>query len=145
MATIVKGWKAKILWNSGGIGTTYTQIGEAESMSISIDASLDEYLAVGSKQVAAIVEGPVILTGSLSRAWIDTGMLAIIYGDSATDFLQPGFDIYAYRAVADEEAYIWAYNCKIESLSFDIPADGFLKEDVDFRATYWVYGTTPGA
>lgn len=141
MPTIVKGWKAQIYWDPDRTGT-YSQIGEAESVSMDIDASLDEYLAVGSKDVYAIVEGPVVLTGSLSRAWIDTQMLALIYGTGA-DRLQGGFDIYAYRAVAGEEVYIWAYDCKIESLSFDIPADGFLKEDVDFRATYWVYGTTP--
>ena len=121
--------------------TTYTEFGYAESASVDIDADLYEFLAVGNKNILAVVEGPTRLSGTLSAAWVDNNLLGIIYG-IAPDWNQPaGWCVYLYRDVSGERSYIWAYDCKIETISFDVPADGFLAEDIDFRATYWVYGS----
>jgi len=135
MATIVKGWRAKIF---AAETATYSEIGYAESCSMSIDAPVDEYLVVGEFMPKDVSEGPAVLTGSLTQAWVNTDMLARLYG---TGTGQVKWNIYAYEDVSGQKIYVWAYHCLIESLSLDIPADGFLTEAIDFRATYWRYGT----
>ena len=134
-ASVIKGWKAKIFSNAGG---SYAQVGFAESASVDIDSPVDEYLAVGYFQPVAISEGPRVLSGTLSQAWVTNDYIRQMYGDAQG--AQSKWDIYFVRNETGYLYYIWAYQCLIETLSLDIPADGFIKEDIDFRATYFYYG-----
>jgi len=138
MPTVIKGWKAEIWSTATAGGQTLYKIGYAESATVDIDSAVDEFLAVGEWSPVAIAEGPRILTGTLSEAWVDNTHVAFIYGD-VTTHEQFKWQLYVYNTT--NNLYIWAYDCLIESLSLDIPADGFLTQDVDFRATYWVYGS----
>jgi len=136
--TIVKGWRALIFATQTGTAT-YTKVGYAESATMDIDTPVDEYLVVGEFQPKDISEGPAVLSGSLTEAWVTTDRLSLVYGPLGAG--QTKWNIYAYENVSGQNVYVWAYHCLIESLSLDIPADGFLTSAIDFRATYWRYGS----
>ena len=135
-ASVIKGWKAKIFTNISG---AYLQVGFAESASVDIDSPVDEYLAVGYFQPVAIAEGARVLSGTLSNAWLTNDYIKAVYGDPQG--AQAKWSIYFMRNETGYLYYIWAYDCLIETLSLDIPSDGFIKEDIDFRATYFYYGS----
>jgi len=137
---VIKGWKAKLLIDYGD--GSYEEIGSAESVSIDIDMSIDEYLAIGKSQPIAIVPGAITVSGTIDKAWVDAKALKLFYGSGTWDTPSPVlFHIYAYQDISGGP-YIYVFNCYSESLSLDIPADDFLTESLDFRGQYFLYGGT---
>jgi len=137
MSPVLVGWKAKLLYSPGGAGD-FEVIGEAESVSFDIDMDVMDYFAIGKKEPLAIEAGGVTCSGTIDKAWVDTKMLQLIYG-TPTEKLPVRFHIYAYQNVSGGP-HIYFWNCYAESVSVDIPADGFMTESIDFRAEYFEYG-----
>jgi hypothetical protein len=122
---VYKGWNAEIYLDN-------MKVGCCESAKVEISTSLENYYCVGSKDAFDIVEGNKEITGSISRAWINSYYLGLITGSTLSEF-----DLCFYSTVA--AVYVYCYDCKFEKGSIDIPSDGILKEDYDFRAkTIWV-------
>ena len=133
-----KGWKAFILFNKSG-GSSYDEVGYSESVTVDIATGLEPFYQHGSRRpVDELVEGNEEITGSISRAWVDNDLLNLLTDDGST-----GVTEWALYCYIDDTAGPWMdiYNLKLESGSFDIPQDGFIMNDIDFRATHLVYGT----
>lgn len=123
MATIYKGWNAKILIEG-------VEVACCESASVEVAVNLEAYYCVGNKWPYAFVEGNKEITGSISRAWVNTNYLAFITGDLTT------FDLEFTIPTSSTTGFgVHLYDCQFETGSLDIPADGILTEDYDFRAS----------
>jgi len=117
--TVYKGWNAKI-YKDG------VQIGLADSASVEIATNLEAYYEIGSRVPTDLVEGNQEVTGSISKAWIDTHYLALVTNSTTLYEFNLCFEVGNMK--------LYCYSCKFERGSIDIPQDGFLKEDYDFRA-----------
>jgi len=133
--TIYKGWNASLLLRIPYSSGTWLTIGCAESISFEIARNLEAYYCLGAATPADIVEGNLEITGSLSRAWVNTYYLDLVGQSTLTSF-----DICVNIGSTGPQVYI--YGCKFEKGTVDIPQDGFLKEDYDFRATSIYYAST---
>ena len=120
---VYKGWNANILYNT-------TVIGVAESSSVEIATGLEPYYEIGSRTPATLAAGNQEVTGSLSKAWINTAYLNLVTGTGALT----SFTLVFKASTATGAPWVYCYNCKFESGSLDIPQDGVLMEDYDFRA-----------
>lgn len=129
---VFKGWKAKILIDGN-------EIGYAESVSVEISTGVEPYYEIGSRSPATIVEGNEEITGSISKAWINTDYLTLCTGATGLTF----FDLVFKAGEASGAPWVYLYDCKFETGSLDIPQDGFLTEDYDFRATKIELQTAP--
>lgn len=129
MATVYKGWNAKIFIGNLADPPTWTEIGCADSVSVDITANVESYYCIGSKDPYAIVEGNREITGSLSKAWVNTYYLNLLCGGTLGEF-----HLLFKAGTSSGAPMVYLYNCKFESGSIDIPQDGFLTEDYDFRA-----------
>jgi len=123
---VIKGFKAELYMDG-------TKIGKAESVTIDIDMGLEEYYEVGSPW-PILVQGPQVITGTIDKLWIDTDMLEMAVG-TTKDLVETTFNITVWHKDT-KEPNIHLYFCRVETLSFDIPADGFVTESLDFRAEY---------
>ena len=121
---VYKGWNAKI-YKDGVL------IGYCDSASVDIATGLDPYYEIGSRVPSYLTEGNQEVTGSISKAWIDTDYLALVVGTSTLT----EFDL-VFKASSSQSGapWIYCYDCKFESGSLDIPQDGVLTESYDFRA-----------
>lgn len=129
---VFKGWNAKIFIRTGG--GAWAEVGFADSVSLEIATNVEPYYGIGSRQPETLVEGNEEITGSLSRAWVNKDYLSLLGagGNALTEFdlvFQAGATTGASGA-----PWIYVYNCKFETGSVDVPQDGFLTEDYDFRA-----------
>ena len=126
--TIVKGHRAIIHYEGVPIGYT-------ESISVDITRNVDPFYEHGDPRPQALIEGNEEITGSMSRAWVDWTLLNAILksGNTALGVV----DIWVMVRDNDVGGYLYLYNCKITDTSLDIPQDGFLMQDVDFRAKSW--------
>jgi len=119
---VFKGWNAKIFKDG-------VQVGYADSASVEIASNLEAFYELGARQAVDLSEGNEEITGSFSKAWIDKNYLALVTSTGAlTDFEL------CFTLGTGPDVYVYCYNCKFERGSLDIPQDGFLKEDYDFRA-----------
>ena len=132
---IYKGWKGKI--KLGGV-----EVGDAASVSINVDQDTDEYLAIGNIFPIAIVPGALHITGTLERAWIDSGLIKLFGASGRNTPAFTTFDIYAYEQVTGG-VYMYCYFCYLEKFSIDMPSDDFMKQTIDFKAAYFTYGGGP--
>lgn len=121
---VYKGWNAK-LYKDGG------QIGYADSASIEIATNLEAFYELGARVPVELTEGNEEITGSFSKAWIDKTYLSLLSPGGVTALTE--FDL-CFTLGAGPDVYVYAYKCKFERGALDIPQDGFLKEDYDFRA-----------
>lgn len=121
-SVIYKGWQARILKDG-------TEIGCCESASVEIATGLEPYYCIGSRTPATIAPGNQEITGSISKALINTAYLSLITGSGSLS----SFTL-VFKASTAAGPWIYCYNCKFESGSIDIPQDGVLMEDYDFRA-----------
>ena len=120
--TVLKGWNAEIYYEG-------TKIGFAESASVEIATGVEPYYEIGSRLPKELVPGNQEVTGSISKAWINTDYLALVVpSGTLTSFTL------AFKA-STAGPTVYAYGCVFETGSLDIPQDGFLTEDYDFRAT----------
>jgi len=119
---VYKGWNAK-LFKDG------SQIGYADSASMEIATNLEAFYELGSRQPIDLTEGNEEVTGSFSRAWINKDYLNLVTSDGALS----DFDL-CFTLGPGPNLYVYCYGCKFETGALDIPQDGFLKEDYDFRA-----------
>jgi len=121
---VYKGWNAKILIDGN-------EIGFAESTSVEIATGLEPYYEIGNRQPATLIAGNEEITGSMSKAWVNTDYLNLVAPGNAA---LTEFDLVFKAGTAAGSPWIYCYNCKFETGSLDIPQDGFLTEDYDFRA-----------
>lgn len=117
---VYKGWNAKI-YKDG------VRIGYADSASVEIVSNVEGFYELGSRQAVELPEGNEEITGSFSKAWIDKAYLSLVTGSGVLQ----DFDL-CFEVVGGPKVY--CYDCKFERGSLDIPQDGVLKEDYDFRA-----------
>lgn len=123
---IYKGWEAHILING-------SEIACCESASVEIARNLEPYYCIGNKDPHTIAEGNREITGSISHAMVNVMYLRLVTGEGGS-FGEP-FDLYFRAGSTNPYVWIYCYGCKFETGSIDIPQDGVLKEDYDFRAT----------
>ncbi len=132
MALVYKGWNAKIYLDD-------LELGCCESASVEIASNIEPYYCVGARDAQALVEGNQEITGSISRAWVNTYYLALVASTGALS----EFTLVFKASEASGAPWIYCYNCKFETGSVDIPQDGFLMEDYDFRARSIGFTTGP--
>ena len=120
---VYKGWNAKIYKDN-------QQLGYADSASVEIATNLEAFYQLGSRMPVELSEGNEEVTGSFSKAWIDKNYLILV---SPGNTVLTEFDL-CFTLGTGPDVYVYCYDCKFEKGSLDIPQDGFLKEDYDFRA-----------
>lgn len=117
--TVYRGWNAK-LYIQG------QEVGYVTDVSIDIDTGLDPYFAAGKRVVETFIPGQLEITGSFSRAFINTTYLALV-----SSLTIQSFDM----RLSIDNKNIWLYGCRLESGSLDVPQDGIITEDYDFVAS----------
>lgn len=137
-----KGWKAVIYLKDDG---AYERLGYSESVTIDVATGLEPFYQHGQRYPKILASGNEEITGSISRAWVD--MQSLAYGLSGGLTGQGSgaeidtFDMYLYVDPNDTGApFMYVYGCRAESGAVDIPQDGFVMADIDFRALYITYG-----
>jgi len=121
---VYKGWNAVILY----AGAT---LGFAEAVSVEIATGVEPYYEIGSRTPSTIVPGNQEITGSISKAWVNITYLSLVTGSGALTHFTLCFKAKAIVGAP----WVYCYNCLFERGAVDIPQDGFLTEDYDFRAT----------
>lgn len=132
-----KGWKAHIMYRTGT--DAYAKVGYSDSVTIDVATGLEPYYEHGNRRPVDLAEGNEEITGMISKAWINMNLFEYMLPSAGTTALT-SFDLYLYMspyAIGAPNMYV--YGCKFESGSVDIPQDGFLMVDLDFRAEYLVY------
>jgi len=128
---VFKGWNAKIYIRVGA--AAWQEVGQAESVTLEIATGVEPYYGIGSRQPATLVEGNEEITGTLSRAWVNVDYLALMgAGGNALTAFDLVFKVGA--TTTKTGPWVYVYSCKFETGSVDVPQDGFLTEDYDFRA-----------
>jgi len=130
--SVYKGWRAKI-YLDGSI------IGLVESVTCEVTSGVEPYYEVGSRTPAALVEGNQEITGTITKAWVNNNILSLITGTGTLSV----FDLVFKAANVTGAPWIYIYNCKLETGAIDIPQDGFLMEDYDFRGESIAVVTAP--
>ena len=128
---IFKGWNAGIYVRvSEG---AWQKVGQADSVSVEIATGVEPYYGIGTRIPETLVEGNEEITGSMSRAWVNVDYLALL---GAGGLALTAFDLVfkAGETANNTGPWIYVYDCKFENGTVDIPQDGFLTEDYDFRA-----------
>jgi len=126
---VYRGWNAKILIDG-------TEVGRVQQVRVDIDHSLEAYFEAGTRNAQQIIEGPINITGSFKRAWIDTTYLSLISGTSSLS----SFDLYieVWNKPAGSSSSLafglYVYNCKLGKGSITVPQEGILTEDYTFIA-----------
>lgn len=120
---VFKGWKAKILINGN-------EIGNCDAVSLEITTGVEPYYGIGSREPVTLVEGNEEITGTMSKVWVNKTYLNLCTGATGLTF----FDLIFKAGEAAGSPWVYVYDCKFETGSLDIPQDGFLTEDYDFRA-----------
>jgi len=133
MPQIMKGWNVKVYVND-------VEVGRASSLTLEVATGLDPFYELGSRKPAELVEGNEEITGTLTRAVIDTSLLAYASTSGQTSEKLPYFNIKFVSQITGNPT-VWCYCCKAETWSPDLPQDDFITEDLDFRALYLSYGT----
>ena len=140
MVTVMKGSMALIYYSDGG--GTFLPVGYTESLTIDFGRNIDPFYQHGDVQPIAIVEGNEEITGSITRAWLDWKMLDAVLQGAADNYLLPELVLYVMaRVYPSTFSYLYLTGVKIGDASLDIPQDGFLMQDVDFRAKGWTRQT----
>jgi len=121
---VYKGWNAVILKDGATIGF-------AEAASVEIATGVEPYYEIGSRTPSTIVPGNQEVAGSISRAWVNINYLALVSGTGTLTHFTLCFKA---KAVANAP-WVYCYQCLFERGAIDVPQDGFLTEDYDFRAT----------
>lgn len=137
--TIYKGWNAQIYYSETGTISPSLIIGNADAASVEVSTGTEAYYEIGKRTPVQIVEGNEEITGSFSRAWINKDYLRLLSPDPSGTTALTEFAI-GFKVRGDAGPFIYCYGCKLETGSLDIPQDGVLKEDYDFRATMIVVG-----
>lgn len=125
---VYKGWNAKIYLNE-----LSDPIGYADSASLEIATNLEGFYQLGARVPVDLTEGNEEITGSFSKAWINKYYIALVSPGGVTALTE--FDLRFDVGTGDDTVHVYCYGCKFERGALDIPQDGFLKEDYDFRAT----------
>jgi len=134
-----KGWKAMILIDG-------TEVGYSESVTLDVATGLEPYYEHGKRYPVDLAEGNEEITGSISRAWVNMNTLGFVVtgsldGQGTDAQLGAGFTLYLYADPSESGSpFVYVYGCKAESGAVDIPQDGFVMADIDFRALYLTYG-----
>lgn len=128
---VFKGWNAKIFVRVGA--DAWQEVGQAESVTLEIATGVEPYYGIGSRQPETLVEGNEEITGTMSRAWVNVDYLTLLGagGNALTAF---DLVFQAGATVGNVGPWVYVYDCKFETGSIDVPQDGFLTEDYDFRA-----------
>jgi len=130
---VFKGWNAGIYIRLGA--GAWQKIGFAEAVSLEISTGVEPYYGIGSRQPETLVEGNEEITGSMSRAWVNIDYLALLgAGGNALTTFDLVFKAGATTSESAPAPWVYVYNCKFETGTVDVPQDGFLTEDYDFRA-----------
>jgi hypothetical protein len=127
--TVLKGWKATV--QLGGV-----TVGYVTDWTVTIDESLTAYFEVETRWPTYLVEGPINITGSFGKAWIDTNYLALAIGwwQGNPDYFNGGI-LNSFNLVANIPNHtLVLYNCKVSKITADIPQDDIVTETVYFTA-----------
>jgi len=116
---VYKGFQAQI-YKDG------VRLGYVKEVTLEIDHSLETYVEINSQYVSRLQEGPISITGRLTRAWVDVNYLALVGQDTLSEF-----DL---SFVVNSQFTLYVYDCKFSKGSVNVPSDGFLMEDYDFMA-----------
>jgi hypothetical protein len=119
MADAIKGTECKITF-AGSV------LGYADSVSISIDTGASKKHEIGDRVPKVIKAGLMDVTGSLSRAYVDTTLLQRASGTGDL----PTFDIIA----SGPNGQIKVSGCMVTSWSLDLPLDDWVMDSIDFTA-----------
>jgi hypothetical protein len=123
--TVYKGWRANLYKKDNG---SYYEIGYCEDVTVEVNQSLLEYYTVTSHIVQELVEGPIKITGSFKKAWVDINYLSLIF--SSTELNDFDLKVNIGNAIT-----LYIYDCKFAKGELSIPQDGIMKESYDFTAT----------
>lgn len=129
-----KGFEGTILFNGDVVG-------RVESLTIDANNNLDRFFEVGNRLAAELKEGNFELDGSISSGFINSAKLELaIGGDGETMRAQqriPEFTLMAKvtNVNTGKTESITLKGVKIDTWSWDLPAEDWVMESADFMAT----------
>jgi hypothetical protein len=128
-----KGFEGTIMLNGDVVG-------RAESFSIDVSNSVDRYFEIGNRIAAELKEGNFEVSGSISSGFINSAKLELaIGGDGSTMFPKqrlPSFEIVGMveNTKTGRTEKVTLKNVKLDTWSWDLPAEDWVMESVDFLA-----------
>lgn len=128
-----KGFEGTILLNGDVVG-------RVESFTIDVANNVERYFEVGNRIAAEMKEGNFEVSGSISSGFINSAKLELaIGGDGNTMFPKqriPEFEIVGMveNTKTGRTEKVTLKNVKLDTWSWDLPAEDWVMESVDFIA-----------
>lgn len=123
----VRGFECRVIMSSGLVASGVA-MGYAESFSASEDTGAEAFYQMGSFLAQTIKAGGRAITGSLSRAYINSTGLKLLL--RATGLTNRSFQLVGSGA----NGRIMVSGCVITTWNYDQPRDDWVMESLDFVA-----------
>lgn len=117
-------------------------VGRVTDVEVCVRTQLEEFFEVGKRDVTTIHGGNVHISGTIGRAYVNGSLLYLMLGRGATESdvtsIQPRFVLNLtlrnpHRP--DDALKVNVFGVKFETWGFSLPQEGFVLEQVRFKAT----------
>jgi len=132
MSTIFKGFEGEIKEGASGSETTVALV---KGVSFSIAAGTEAVRAIGSRVPSEFKQGPQEITGTIDKMHFDNRFETLVNSDHPTEMSL----VIKATNDAGETFTVTLGGVVFPTLSFDMPAEDFVTEGIDFEATSLTY------
>jgi hypothetical protein len=126
-------------------------VGRASQAEVYVTTDLKAYHEIGRRHPAQLRPGNINISGKLSRAYINGGLIHMLLGKGsalnrvAEPYPQPTFNLqFTVRdpAFPDTSSVITVHGVKFDDWNYILPEDDFVMEDVTFQGMFITAGDT---
>lgn len=134
------GWQGLIEIGSSTIGLI-------RDIKVEITNNMDAVKLFGTRKIDQNVEGHMDATGTISKGFIDSEMLAYAVGTNVlSGAILSKFDLFVSPVGTSGGGagplHLKIHGVKLNGISVSVPQDDFIMEDVDFVSEYAEYVST---
>jgi hypothetical protein len=128
---IFKGWQAKIFIQG-------LEIGCCKNVTVNYDSPIEPYYEIENPNMVPITSidqlGLVAISGTITRAWVNTYYLKLLFGGVVPVIPNTEFDLVLQASNEIGDPMLYLYQCRFTKGTINIPASGWLEESYDFIA-----------
>ncbi|WP_250285225.1 hypothetical protein [Frankia sp. CiP1_Cm_nod2] len=117
-------------------------VGRVTDVEVCVRTELEEFYEIGARDVSTISPGNVHISGGIGRAYINGSLLFLLLGRGALEkdrtSIQPRFVLnltLRNSHIPDNALKVNVFGVKFETWGFRLPQEGFVMEQVRFKAT----------
>lgn len=132
MSKIFKGWQATIFIQGIPIGC-------CKNVTVDYDSPIEPYYEIENPNMVHFDSsedhlGLVTISGTITRAWINTYYLKLLFGGAVPIIPNAEFDMVLKASDESGAPMLYLYQCRFTKGTINIPANGWLEESYDFIA-----------